>query len=104
MNNYPMEINGWNYSGDADCMSYWKDYNQAKSEWRQSVAVSLCWLDTAKGDDGYNPEGDVYCCLEAEGRNAQDALNNLYDTNCCFGDVMRRDEAEKYLIKYMETH
>ena len=99
MKDYPMEVNGWNYSLDADSMSYWKDFGENRRF--RTEAVALCWLDTVEGDDGYNPEGDCYCCIWAEGCDAQEALDGLYDSNACFGDVMRREEAEKHLIEYM---
>jgi len=41
MKNYPMEVNGWYWSLDADSMSYWKDFDEGHSE-----AVALCWLET----------------------------------------------------------
>lgn len=103
MTKYPMEVNGWHYSLDADSMSYWKDF-EGKREFDRTEAVALCWLDTVEGDEGYNSEGDCYVLIGAEGRNEEEALNNLYDTTVCWGEVMRRAEAEKELIKYMETH
>ena len=99
MTNYPMEVNGWHYNLDVDSMSYWKDFNDGHSE-----AVALCWLDTVEGDEGYNSEGDCYVLIGAEGCNDEEALNNLYDTTVCWGDVIRREKAEKELIEYMETH
>lgn len=100
MTKYPMEVNGWHWNLDADSMSYWKDFGNGHSE-----AVALCWLDTVEGDEGYNPDGDCYVLIGAEGHNEEEALNNLYyNTTVCWGDVMRRAEAEKELIKYMETH
>ena len=99
MKNYPMEVNGWHWSLDADSMSYGKDFDDGHSE-----AVALCWLDTVEGDEGYNPEGDCYCLIWAENTDYESALDSLYYSNGTIGDVMRREEAEKYLIKYMETH
>lgn len=99
MKNYPMEVNGWHWSLDADSMSYWKVFGSDHEE-----AVALCWLDTVQGDDGYNPEGDRYCLIWAENSSYESALDCLYYSNMAFGDVMRRAEAEKELIKYMETH
>ena len=99
MKDYPMEVNGWNYSLDTDSMSYWKDFDDGHSE-----AVALCWLDSVEGDDGYNPEGDCYCLIWAENTDYESALDSLYYSNGTIGDVMRREEAEKELLKYMETH
>lgn len=99
MEKYPMEVNGWHYSLDADSMFYWKDFDDGHSE-----AVGLCWLDTVEGDEGYNSDGDCYVLIGAEGRNDEEALNNLFDTTVYWGDVMRREEAEMDLIKYMMNH
>ena len=99
MKNYPMEINGWNYSLDADSMSYYKNFGDNKVE-----AVALCWLDIVEGEEGYNPEGDCYCCIWAENTDYESALDSLYYSNTTFGSVMRRKEAEKYLIEYMKSH
>ena len=99
MTKYLMEVNGWHWSLDADSMSYWKDFDEKKNF--RTEAVALCWLDTVEGDEGYNPEHDCYVCIWAEGCTADEALTNLYDSNVCCGDVMRRAEAEKYLIEYM---
>lgn len=102
MKNYQMEINGWNFSGDNEAMSYWKDFGEKRNF--RTEAVALCWLDTVEGDQGYNPEGDCYCCIWSEGFDAQNALDGLYNSNACFGDVMRREEAEKFLIEYMKRN
>ena len=99
MKNYPMEVNGWHWSLDADSMSYWKDFDDGHSE-----AVALCWLDTVEGEEGYNPKGDCYCLIWAENTDYESALDSLYYSNGTIGDVMCRAEAEKELIKYMETH
>lgn len=99
MKNYPMEINGWNFTGDAESMVYSKDYGNDKSE-----AVALCWLDLCEGEEGYNPEGDSYVLIAAENTPWESAVDSLYYTNMTFGNIMRRAEAEKELIKYMETH
>lgn len=98
MKNYPMEINGWNFSGDIDNMSYWKDFGH------KVESVALCWLDMTEGDCGWNTEGDAYCCIGSDGNSIDEAIANLYYADMSFGDVMRRDEAEQYLIKYMEMH
>lgn len=98
MKNYPMEINGWKYSLDADSMSYYKECCD------HSVAVCLFWLDTVKGDDGYNPEGDCWIGFAAIGDTLTDAIEMLDIMPFEIVHPTCREEAEKELIKYMETH
>lgn len=97
--NYPMEVNGWIYTLDTDNMSYYKLFLDGHTE-----ALALCWLDTVEGEDGYNPEGDCYVCIWAENTDYESALDSLEYSNMTFGNVMRRTEAEKYLIDYMNKH
>lgn len=98
MKNYPMEINGWNYSLDADSMGYYKEFDN------HYKAVCLFWLDTVRGDDGYNPEGDCWIGLVADGNTLADAIEMLGIMPFEIVHPMRREEAEKELIKYMEMH
>lgn len=99
MKNYPMEINGWKFTGDTESMVYCKDYDNNKSE-----AVALCWLDVCKDEEGYNPEGDCYTLIAAKNTPWESAVDSLYYSNMTFGGIMRRGEAEKYLIEYMEIY
>lgn len=95
---YPVEVNGWHFSSDKESMSYWKEIKPGTYD-----AVSLCWEVT--NDDGYYiPEDDTYVLLLARGNSSDEALEGLYTSNWAFGDVMKRSEAEKALIKYMKSH
>lgn len=98
MKNYPMEINGWNYSLDADSMGYVKEFDN------HCEAVCLFWLDCVQGEDGYNPDGDCYIGLVADGNTLADAIEALDIMPFEIVHPMRREEAEKELIRYMETH
>lgn len=98
MKNYPMEINGWEYILDPYGMSYWKERDTHYD------VICLMWIDTVKGDDGYNSQADAWCGVIADGNTLDDALEMLDIMPFEITNVMRREEAEKELINYMETH
>lgn len=98
MKNFPMEINGWNYSLDADSMGYVKEFDD------HCEAICLFWLDRVEGEEGYNSEGDCWVGLGADGETFADAIEILEIMPYEVVSLMRRAEAEKELIKYMETH
>ena len=96
---YPMEINGWHYDLDADSMGYWKQ-KDGKYE-----AICLMWMDTVEGDEGYNEEGDVWIGISADDKDSlDDAMEMLNIMPFNITEVGRREEAEKWLVEYMETH
>lgn len=96
---YPMEINGWLYSLDADSMTYWKQ-TDGKFE-----AICMIWLDTVEGDEGYRPDGDVWVGISADDKDfLDDALEMLNIMPFNITEVGRRVEVEKWMIEYMETH
>lgn len=98
MKNYPMTINGWEFTLDPIGMTYWKQFGS-----RYEV-ISLFWMDTVKGDEGYYPGGDCWIGISADGNTLDDAVEMLDIMPFTVVETMRRAEAEKELIKYMETH
>lgn len=93
---YPLEANGWNLES-PDNLSYWK---QVDLDFYK--AICLYWLDTTRGDEGWNPERDAWCVIEAEGDTAGEALEALDIMPWTISDVGRRVEVEKMLLDYIE--
>lgn len=107
MKNYPMEINGWKYTLEEEPMLYVKETNDVNSKnGKLFEVIGLVWLDYA-GDEEYSIDGGCWSVAYIRDSNA-DGINDAIDCWECYamadGDVMRREEAEKELIEYMETH
>lgn len=91
-------MNGWNYLDDPESMSYYKVFGK-----RVEVVCLLC-LDTARGDDGYNEEGDAWIGISADGSTLADAEEMLDIMPFEITEVGRRTEVEKLMFKYMKEH
>lgn len=98
MKTYPVLVNGWNYLDDPESMSYYKVFG------KHVEVICLLWLDTVRGDEGYNEEGDAWIGVSADGNSIDDAEEMLNIMPCEITEVGRRVEAEKWLIEYMKTH
>ena len=110
---FPMEVNGWHFDLDVDGMTYWKKEDEVIS------VVGLCWMDCVEGDEGYNPEhdcwlpvlwrGDDYWKVDDEIVDPDDdigkAMLKWYEECWQLGSsIMRREEAERWLLNYMKEH
>ena len=96
INGFPKYINGWNLEY-AENMTYWKKGNNSYK------AVSLYWLDTVRGDEGYNPEGDSWVILEAYGDTVDEALEALDIMPFPISDVMPRKDAEYTMLEWFKS-
>ena len=96
INNYPKYINGWNLEY-AENMTYCKKGNNSYK------AVSLYWLDTVEGDEGYNPEHDSWVILEAYGDTVDEALEALDIMPFPISDVMPRKDAEYTMLEWFKS-
>ena len=96
VNGYPKNINGWNLEYTEN-MTYWKKGNNSYR------AVSLYWLDTVEGDEGYNSEHDSWVILEAYGDTLEEALEALDIMPFPISDVMPRKDAEYTMIEWFKS-
>ena len=96
INGYPKYINGWNLEYPEN-MTYWQKCDNF------FVAVSLYWLDTVEGDEGYNPEGDSWVILKAYGDTLEEALEGLDIMPFPISDVMPRKDAEYTMIEWFKS-
>jgi len=96
VNGYPKHINGWNLEYPEN-MTYWK---KGKNSFR---AVSLYWLDTVDGDEGYNPEHDSWVILDAYGDTLEETLEALDIMPFPISDVMPRKDAEYTMIDWFKS-
>ena len=108
MKNYPMEINGWNYTLEEEPMLYVKETDDVNSKnGKLFEVIGLVWLDYTSEEKEYNIDGDCWSIAYIRDSNA-DGIEDAIDCWDCYamadGDVMRREEAEKWLIEYMENH
>lgn len=108
MTKYPMEVNGWKYTLNEDPMLYVKEVDDASSKnGKLFEVIGLVWLDYETGVENYNIDGDCWSIAYIRDSNA-DGIDDAIDCWDCYcyadGDVMHRAEAERELIKYMETH
>lgn len=97
---FPLEINGWKLAyPDVTDPFYVKDFGRGKGY----TALCLMWLDTVRGDEGYNADGDVWTIIEADGNTAEDALEALDIMPFSISDVGRRVEVEEMLLNYIRN-
>ena len=107
MKNYPVKVNGWEYTLEEEPMLYVKETDDANSkDGKLFEVIGLVWLDYS-GEEEYSINGDCWSIAYIRDSNA-DGINDAIDCWDCYamadGEVMNRAEAEKELIKYMETH
>ena len=98
---YPQRLNGWEWNLDADSLTYWKRKQNGIE------VMGLVWLDTVRGDEGWNEDGDCYCVTAWVGNNdisVEDALEGWSETCRDVSSVMRRKDAENWLFDYMEMN
>lgn len=100
---YPVYINGWNLVYPEN-LTYWKERKPNRNRKNSIyVAVSLYWLDTIRGDEGYNPEHDSWVILKGIGDTVEEALEDLDIMPGVISDVGRRDDIENVLFTWMES-
>ena len=108
MRTYPIRVGSkhgtWNFLGDADSMQYCITNSRDGIE-----IVGLVWMDTLEGDEGYNPDGDCWCvaCWTdphiKDDRQLSTALKR-WDESCRdISGIMKRKEAEEWLVNYMRN-
>lgn len=108
MKDYLMEINGWKYTLEEEPMLYVKETDDVYSKnGKLFEVVGLVWLDLTSVEEGYNANGDCWSVAYVRDSNA-DGIEDAIDCWNCYcwadGNVMRRKEAERELIRYMGTH
>lgn len=97
MEKYPVLVNGWNLEYKEN-MTYYKVFG------KRVEAICLMWIDTVRGDEGYNEEGDAWIGISADGSTLADAEEMLDIMPFKITEVGRRVEAEKMMFKYMKNH
>ena len=98
--NYPQRLNSWEWTLDADSLTYWKRLDTGYTE-----VIGLVWLDTVEGDEGYNPDGDCWCvCCWIGDPGDEDVVQGWSETCRDISNVMRRKDAEAWLFDYMEMN
>lgn len=97
MEKYPVLVNGWNLEYEEN-MTYYKVFG------KRVEAICLMWIDTARGNDGYNEEGDAWIGISADGSTLADTEEMLDIMPFEITEVGRRTEVEKLMFKYMKEH
>ena len=104
MREFPMHVNGWEYSLNYDSMLYYKPTLEG---WK---LIDMTWLDLTKGDEGYKRDANyVVCMVELDdNQNLEEAMQEFdewYHTDgFCISEMLTRDEAENFILEYMKNH